>query len=80
MQSLNYNAIEKRLGIKYKQRALLERALTHSSYAESQHTKDRASNEILEFLGDAVLELVTRWLPRVVKNGYSKLQKGYCEF
>ncbi len=35
--------------------ALLETALTHSSYANEHHTE---SNERLEFIGDAVLDLV----------------------
>lgn len=44
------------LGHKFRNLKLLERALTHSSYAHCQGDA-RQSNERLEFLGDAVLEL-----------------------
>lgn len=47
--------LEKR-GIIIKDQALLSRALTHSSYANEHHLE---SYERLEFLGDAVLELVS---------------------
>lgn len=49
--------LEKRLGYEFQNKALLERALTHKSYANElkSHTEH---NEKLEFLGDAVLDLV----------------------
>jgi len=50
--------LEARLGYRFKNRALLENALTHSSYANERHTP-MGSNERLEFLGDAVLGMVT---------------------
>jgi ribonuclease-3 len=56
MRSLDYKHIEKKLKIRFKRRTMLKTALTHSSYS----TTSGASNEVLEFLGDAVLELVTR--------------------
>ncbi len=37
---------------------LLEQAFTHSSYARERHLSELASNQRLEFLGDAVLDLV----------------------
>ena len=46
--------LEDRLGYKFKNRNNLELALTHSSYANEHNLE---SNERLEFLGDAVLEL-----------------------
>ncbi|MGE0708013.1 MAG: ribonuclease III [Planctomycetota bacterium] len=46
--------LEERLGYRFKDRGLLERALTHSS----AKSPERRSNERLEFLGDAVLGLV----------------------
>ncbi len=46
------------LGVEFKNIALLNRALTHTSYANE--AKERiAHNERLEFLGDAVLELAS---------------------
>ena len=45
------------LGYRFENPALLEKALTHSSYAnEGRHALE--SNERLEFLGDSVLGLV----------------------
>jgi ribonuclease-3 len=60
-------ALETLLGHKFKQRELLQRALTHSSHAReleaAQVTQGRIAevgdNEQLEFLGDAVLGFVT---------------------
>lgn len=50
-------ALEARLGYSFRDRALLERALTHASVGEgSRKVRD---NERLEFLGDRVLGLVT---------------------
>jgi len=59
MPSPNYKAIEKQLGIRFKKRSLLKNALTHSSYLQKRNDKV-SSNETLEFLGDAVLELIVR--------------------
>lgn len=50
--------IEKAIGYQFKNKALLERALTHSSYANEKHNDDK-DNERLEFLGDSVLGFVT---------------------
>src|SRR5215475_16198600 len=55
--------LEEKLGVRFKDRALLERALTHSSAVPSFRTgKDDSphlgNNERLEFLGDAVLDLL----------------------
>jgi ribonuclease-3 len=58
-------AFEEKLGCHFQRPALLEQALTHSSHARElefaqPHAAQRASdNEQLEFLGDAVLALVT---------------------
>jgi ribonuclease-3 len=48
--------LEKALGIRFKQSALREAALTHRSFAFEQSLP--TTNERLEFLGDAVLGLV----------------------
>lgn len=47
--------LEKRIGYSFRNRALLENALTHSSYANEHHETASACNERLEFLGDSVL-------------------------
>jgi ribonuclease-3 len=50
--------LERRLGVKFKKRALLQQALVHSSYVNENPQIAPESNERLEFLGDAVLGLV----------------------
>jgi len=52
----NRSAIEKTLGYAFRKPYLLDRALTHSSFASQN--KISYSYERLEFLGDAVLQLV----------------------
>ncbi len=47
------NKIEEKINYQFKNKRLLQEALTHSSY-----TGNKMDNERLEFLGDAVLELV----------------------
>lgn len=53
--------LEERIGYKFKNRSLLERALTHSSYSNESGMKNHHlyCNERLEFLGDSVLSLIT---------------------
>ena len=54
-----YTEIEKALGYTFRDKALLQEAFTHSTYANIHGGKD---NERLEYLGDAVLQLVvTEW-------------------
>ncbi len=52
------NGFQERIGYTFNDSSLLECALTHSSYANESKRKI-PDNERLEFLGDAVLELVT---------------------
>jgi len=60
-------ALEARLGHVFRDRALLERALTHSSHAGE--APGVASNERLEFLGDRVLGLcMAEWLSELYPN------------
>lgn len=49
--------LEKRLDITFRDRSILETALTHRSYLNEHPDTTGAHNERLEFLGDAVLEL-----------------------
>ncbi len=51
------NNFEKNLGYEFKNKALLKRALTHSSYANENRSAE-GSNERLEFLGDSVLSVI----------------------
>ena len=51
--------LQQRIGIAFRDPSLLREALTHSSFAnESPHVSPR-DNERLEYLGDAVLQLIT---------------------
>ncbi len=47
------------IGYRFHKPGLLRQALTHSSYANEKHMKRTMNNERLEFLGDAVLEIVS---------------------
>lgn len=47
--------LEKKFNLSFNNKSLLQRAMTHSSYANEN---DILSNERLEFIGDAVLDLV----------------------
>lgn len=50
--------LEKKLGVEFKNHDLLLSALTHRSYLNENRSFHLPHNERLEFLGDAVLELV----------------------
>ena len=51
--------LEEKIGYSFRDRSLLENALTHSSYANEHRTMGISSNERLEFLGDSVLQIVS---------------------
>ena len=53
-----FDALEARVGYRFRDRGLLEHALTHKSKAHEDPSGGVADNESLEFLGDAVLGLV----------------------
>jgi ribonuclease III len=52
------NEFQKILGVTFKQPALLEQALVHSSYINENPSRSIGHNERLEFLGDAVLDFI----------------------
>ena len=54
-KEIQMRAFEKKLGYEFKNKELLETALTHSSYANEHRVQD---NERLEFLGDSVLSVI----------------------
>ena len=54
----DWTLLEKRLGLKFRDPLLLQRALVHRSYLNEMPDSGLESNERLEFLGDAVLGLV----------------------
>ncbi|MDA1060637.1 MAG: ribonuclease III [bacterium] len=53
-----YKKLEKITGIKFKDTDLIKKAFIHKSYVNEHRNEGLKHNERLEFLGDAVLELV----------------------
>lgn len=51
--------LEEKIGYFFEDKLLLKQALTHSSYANEQKINKSGDYERLEFLGDAVLEVVS---------------------
>jgi len=54
----DWKLLQKKLGVKFSNLALLQQALVHRSYLNEMPDSGLESNERLEFLGDAVLGLV----------------------
>lgn len=53
----DFDSLEKKLGVVFKNKSILRTALIHRSY-RNENRKENKNNERLEFLGDAVLELI----------------------
>lgn len=51
--------LEEKIGYRFKDRYLLECALTHTSFANEQKIQTFRDYERIEFLGDAVLEMIS---------------------
>ena len=51
--------LQNKIGYKFRDKELLQSALMHSSYTNEIHLPKYKCNERLEFLGDAVLELIS---------------------
>ncbi|MFA6195000.1 MAG: ribonuclease III [Patescibacteria group bacterium] len=58
MTNIDLTKLQKRLGVKFKTDSLLKQALVHRSYLNEHPDFKMGHNERLEFLGDAVLEIV----------------------
>ena len=77
--------LEKKIGYTFENHKLLERAMMHSSYTNEKHLEKYRCNERLEFLGDAVLELISSEylfgeLPRVSEGELTKTRASMvCE-
>jgi len=67
--------LEEAIGYKFSDIKMLETALTHSSYSNEQKSRglNFSSNERLEFLGDAVLEIV---VSEYLFENYKSLGEG----
>ncbi|MEK7063527.1 MAG: ribonuclease III [Patescibacteria group bacterium] len=57
-QEKSFERFEKRAGITFVDKELLQTAFTHRSYLNETRIGKRTHNERLEFLGDAVIELI----------------------
>ena len=62
--------LEQEIGYTFKNKELIEKALTHTSYAY-EHNKE--SNEKLEYLGDSILEFISS---KYLFNTYKNLREG----
>ncbi len=54
----DYQAFEEKIGVVFADKVILRQAFTHRSYLNENRKLDWGHNERLEFLGDAVLELI----------------------
>ena len=69
-----FSLLEKKLGLEFKNKQLLQQAFVHRSYINENPSFELEHNERLEFLGDAVLELVvTEHLYQVYPNPEGEL-------
>ena len=68
----DYTALEKKIGYTFRDSALLETALTHSSYT-NENSGRYPCYERLEFLGDSILGFVTA---EFLFKTYGKLPEG----
>src|SRR3990167_332935 len=74
MSNSNLLELEKKIGIVFLDKNLLLQALTHRSYLNENPKWGQDHNERLEFLGDAVLELVvTEYLYKTYPNPEGEL-------
>ena len=67
---MNFEKLEKSIGYTFKDKNLLKKALTHTSYAYENKVE---SNEKLEFLGDSILEFLSS---KYIYNNFKKLKEG----
>ena len=67
---MDLKTLEENIGYTYKNKDLLKKALTHTSYAYEHKLE---SNEKLEFLGDSILEFVSS---KYLFDKFSNLKEG----
>lgn len=74
MRLNNLVELEKRMNYEFMNKSLLDQALVHSSYSNENSSYKNKHNERLEFLGDAVLELV---FSELLYKNFSNNNEGY---
>jgi len=73
MEEVDLLEVEQKLQYKFSNKELLSEALRHSSFVNEQSDAGMRDNECLEFLGDAVLNLVTG---HTLMQRYPELKEG----
>ena len=71
--STDYPGLQKSLRYHFKENSLLEEALRHSSFVNEQNDGGLRDNERLEYLGDAVLNLV---IGDLLMRAYPQMREG----
>lgn len=85
MSEYTLEELEKRIGYCFTDKGLLKQAITHSSYSNEQKINRFKHYERLEFLGDAVLELISsdflfRTYPELPEGKLTKMRASMvCE-
>ena len=67
---MDLSILEENINYSFRNKELLKKALTHTSYANEHHVE---SNEKLEFLGDSILEFISS---KYIYNNFSFLKEG----
>jgi ribonuclease-3 len=70
---MDFEKFEEQAGVSFKDKALLRQAFTHRSYINENRGTGALHNERLEFLGDAVLELV---ITDYLYNKFKEMNEG----
>jgi ribonuclease III len=73
MEHQDITSLEKAIGYRFERPALALEALRHRSYVNEQASSALADNERLEFLGDAVLNLV---VSKLLMERYPEMTEG----
>ena len=80
MELPDYSRLEENIGYRFADRQILANALRHRSYVH-EHPEGLADNERMEFLGDAVLNLIVSHLlmerfPSLTEGDLSRVRAG----
>jgi len=70
---MDFSKFEETAGVTFKDKALLKQAFIHRSYINENRSSSLEHNERLEFLGDAVLELV---ITNFLYKKYKEMDEG----
>lgn len=78
---MNYQQLERTIGVKIKNKDLLQNVFVHRSYLNEHKSFKLVSNEKIEFLGDSVLSLITsvylfRNYPALKEGDYTEIKSA----